>query len=90
MVLLLRPLSSVQAELPPRCPGKPLSLLCLYFPWMMSVPCRAELFWSESDRLLGPFSAAGAVGPDVTAAEARRGPMGVQEEEAPEGGKHPP
>lgn len=50
---------------------------------MMSVPCRAELFWSESDRLLGPFSAAGAAGPDVTAAEAHREPMRAQEEEAP-------
>lgn len=53
------------------------------FPGMMSVPCRAELFWSESDRLLGPFSAAGAAGPDVTAAEAHREPMRAQEEEAP-------
>lgn len=49
----------------------------------MSVPCRAELFWSESDRLLGPFSAAGAAGPDVTAAVAERGPIRAQEEEAP-------
>lgn len=63
---------------------------CSLFPGMMSVPCRAELFWSESDRLLGPFSAAGAARPDVTAAEAHRGPIGAQEEEAPEGGKHPP
>lgn len=39
----------------------------------MSVPCRAELFWSDSDRLHGPFSSAGAAGADVTAAEAHRG-----------------
>lgn len=68
-----------------RCPVKPLSLFL--FPGMMSVPCRAELFWSESDRLLGPFSAAGAAGPDVTAAEAQQGPIGAQEEEAPRGRK---
>lgn len=43
-------------------------------------PCWAELFWSGSDRLLGPFSAAGAAGPDVTAAEFHRGPIGAQEE----------
>lgn len=35
------------------------------------VPCRAELFWRESDRLPCPFSAAGAAGSDVTAAETR-------------------
>lgn len=48
------------------------------------MPRRAELFWSGSDRLLGPFSAAGAAGPDVTAAEADREPIEEQEEEAPE------
>lgn len=70
----------------------PSSLYPRYFsiPGMMSVPCRAELFWSGSHRLLGPFSAAGAAGPDVTALEAQWGPMGVQEEEAPAGGKHLP
>lgn len=62
----------------PRRPVKPL------FPGLMSVPRRAELFWSESDRLLGPFSAAGAAGPDVTAAKAHRGPIGAKEEEPPE------
>lgn len=45
------------------------SLLPFLFPGMLSVPCRAELFWSESDRLPCPFSAAGAAGSDVTAAE---------------------
>lgn len=70
----------------------PSSVYPRYFsiPGMMSVPCRAELFWSGSDRLLGPFSAAGAAGPDVTTAVAQRGPIGTQEEEAPAGGKHPP
>lgn len=59
------------------------SLLPFLFPGMLSVPCRAELFWSESDRLPCPFSAAGAAGSDVTAAETQRGPMGAEEEEAP-------
>lgn len=41
------------------------------------VPCRAvlsraELFWRDSDRLLRPFSSAGAAGADVTAAEANQ------------------
>ena len=67
------PLQLPQASIPVRS----------LFPGTMSVPRRAELFWSESDRLLGPFSAAGAAGPDVTAAEAHREPMGAQEEEAP-------
>lgn len=53
-----------------------------------AVPCRAELFWSESDRLPCPFSAAGAAGSDVTAAETQWGPMGAEEEEAPP--RHPP
>lgn len=35
-------------------------------------------------RLLGPFSAAGAVGHDVTAPEPHREPIGAQEGEAPE------
>lgn len=35
-------------------------------------------------RLLGPFSAAGAAGHDVTAPEAHREPMGAREGEAPE------
>lgn len=44
------------------------SLLPFLFPVMLSTSCRAELFWSESDRLPCPFSAAGAAGSDVTAA----------------------
>lgn len=47
-----------------------------------AVPCRA-VFWSESDRLPCPFSAAGVAGPDVTAAETEWGPMGAEEEEPP-------
>lgn len=77
---MLRPLSSSAAPSPSR---QASILCCVSIPGVMSVPCRAELFWSESDRLLGPFSAAGAAGADVTAAEARGGPMGAQEEEAP-------
>ncbi|TNN89266.1 hypothetical protein EYF80_000554 [Liparis tanakae] len=65
-------------------PPKPLSPLGVYSrDGVRAVPSRAELFWSESDRLRGPCSAAGAAGCDVTAAEAHGGPMGAQEEEAP-------
>lgn len=43
------------------------------------VPSRAELFWRDSDRLLRPFSSAGAAGADVTAAEAHREANGSAE-----------
>lgn len=67
-----------------RCPVKPLFLLFSYSrDGVRAVPCRVELFWSGSDRLLGPFSAAGAAGPDVTTAAADQEPIGGQEEEAP-------
>lgn len=59
------------------------SLLPFLFPGMLTVSCRAELFWSESDRLPCPFSAAGVAGSDVTAAETEWGPMGAQKEDSP-------
>lgn len=80
-----------------RCSG--LSLLCgdlpslsrqapvpdmPLFPGMMSVPRRAELFWSGSERLLGPFRAAGAAGAwRHRGRGSPRRPIGAQEEEGP-------
>lgn len=49
-----------------------------------AVPCRA-VFWSESDRLLAPFSAAGAAGSDVTTAEAQPGGQWERRKRRPPG-----
>lgn len=79
---MLRPLSSLQGELP-RCPVKPLSLLFLYSGgWC---PCRAVLSCFGVNQTDCPVHSTLQGRRSLTSSRRRltRGPIGGQEEEAP-------